>query len=240
MDARKLNKTEINHDSRAPFLPRLTALISRPAGILKPIAILIFVISIPVQAYPQSSGFFAVKRIIEIVQKRFKLNKKELADISPLIKQENIDVLSIYVRYGGDEPEYSAALWQEIISRRIEFENRVDIKLNNRQKVALRAARTALEDRVLGSVVDDFVFSLGQFLELNSFETEAVQNILCSEYKRKHRLILKELARRSLLERELETISEETEECLKNILSADQFRDYKSLSAPVDFLVGAP
>ena len=197
------------------------------------ISVLLLLISAP--AYPQA-GIFDVDPVIAVVKNRFKLNKKELAGVSPLIKQENFDVLGIYARFGGDDPEYSELLWQRVIIGRIDFEDRVRANPDSRQKTALRAARTALEDRVLNLVVDDFVFSLGQYLDLSVLEIEAVQNVLNSEYKRKHRLILRQLANPLTFNKGLETINVETERKLKMILSPEQFRDYKALLEPVGLI----
>ena len=209
------------------------------ANSLRIVLILVSMLGFSSPAYPQIGGLFDVDPVIEAVKNRFRLNKKELARISPLIREENFDLISIYARFGGDDPRYSELLWHRIVLRRHDFEDRISTKPNDRQKSALRAARTELEDRVLNLVVDDFAYSLGQYLDLSGLEIEAVQNVLNAEYKRKHRAIVRLLHKPPELEKALETISVETERKLKAILTPEQFRAYKALLEPDDLLVEA-
>ena len=211
--------------------------LSRRRRISKTICIAVLLLLFPSRGYAQIGGLFDISPVIELVKYRFKLNKKETATIGPLIREENLDVVSIYARFGGEEPDYSPLLWHRIMIRRHDFEDRIRSKPNNRQKSALRAARTELEDRVLNLVVDDFVFSLGPYLDLSGLEIEAVQNILNAECKRKHRLIVRDIFRPQILERELEIINAETKRKLKRILSPEQFRAYMALMGPEDLIV---
>jgi hypothetical protein len=89
-----------------------------------------------------------------------------------------MNVVSIYVRFGGAEPEYSPMLWREIVERRLDFETRVKNKLTKRQKAALRTARTELEQRILSYLVEDYISFLARFFELNSLEFEEIGKFL--------------------------------------------------------------
>src|SRR5215218_2180785 len=78
------------------------------------------------------------------VQKRFKLSAEEVKNIRPRISEESQNVLRIFTRFAGDG--YSPRLWYEVADGRLEFEKTLTEKLTNRQRAALRAARTDMEE----------------------------------------------------------------------------------------------
>lgn len=201
---------------------------------LSGISTLLLILLFAANAYPQDSGFFNVRSIIRDVQSQFKLKKSEIRGLKPLIVRENEDVVRIYSRFSREGLGFSSPLWEEVIKRRLEFESRLSGRLTDRQRSAMRAARTALEARVLSFLVDDYVFFLGDFLELNGLELEGVQVVFQSEFRKKHILIADRISRSDSFQTELEKISEETERNLKMILSPEQFRDYRSLSGKDD------
>ena len=181
-------------------------------------------------ARPQQ--FFDVKSVIQDVQKRFSLNSTDLRHIGPLIQQDNADLLVLYARFGGTEPEYSPALWRRVIDQRLDFENRTAAKLTNRQASAVRAARGSLETRILTRIVEDYVDFLVVYLELEALEREAIEHLLQKERITKHELVMKYMREPVRLEKELETVTDRTDYWLAKILSAEQLRLYRSLYEP--------
>ncbi len=172
------------------------------------------------------------------VKSQFKLNRGDVLRLGPMIENENFDVLMIYVRFGGDEPEYSRAIWCDVILRRTEFEGRLDPKLTNTQRSALRSARTALERRVLEFLIQDYLFFVSNVLQLDGLELEAIEHLFNKEIERKHKLVFNNLKRNSFLQAELEKANLETESWLAKILTPEQLRIYRSISLQEDNLIG--
>ena len=188
---------------------------------------LVLLLFIAQDAHPQQ--FFDVKSVIQDVQKRFSLNSTDVQHIGPVIQKDNADLLVIYGRCGGSEPEYSPALWNRVIDQRMDFENRTAAKLTNRQASAVRVARGSLETRILTRIVEDYVDFLVVYLELEALEREAVEHLLQKERRTKHELVMKYMREPVRLEKELETVSYRTEYWLDKILSVEQLRLYHSL-----------
>jgi hypothetical protein len=184
----------------------------------------------PIHAGAQQ--FFDVKSVIQDVQKRFRLSSSDLQHISPLIQKDNSDLLVVYERFGGTEPEYSDALWRRVIEQRRSFEDRTDVRLTKRQSSALRVARRSLETRILTRIVEDYVDFLVVYLELEALEMEAIEHLLQKERRMKHQLVLEHLQNPKELDKELDGLSARTEYWLSKILSVEQMRLYRELSEP--------
>lgn len=190
---------------------------------------LLVLLFLPQASSAQSKEDFGVNELISTVKKRFDLSSRDVKSIRPLVNQENRNVLEIYARFSGDEPEYSERVWQEIMVRRSAFESDIDRNLTGRQKSALRAARTAMEQRILNYLVQDFVGFLGAFLDLSDWEFSDVKKVFELENERKYQLIAAHLSHPARLKTEMEKVSRETERRLRQLLSPDQWRDYLSL-----------
>lgn len=189
-------------------------------------------------AVAQQPGFFDVKSVIQDVQKRFRLSQADLQFISPLIQRDNSDLLVIYERHGGSEPDYSPVMWRKIIDQRVEFDARISTKMTGRQASALRVARRALETRILTRIVEDYVDYLVVYLELEALEIEAIEHLFQKERRAKQLLVMKHVDRPEILEKELDAATARTEFWLKKILSADQMRLYRSLDEPGNSITG--
>lgn len=206
--------------------------------ILRVLVFLLAASLIASSGYAQNNRLFAVKSIITDVKTQLRLNTEDLRLVSPLIEQENKDVLLIFARFDDDEPEYSPALWQDVVDRRSDFESRLQTNLTRRQKAALRIARAALERRVLGIIVDDYIYFLVDTLELNDLQAEGIDYLLKRDCRKKHLSIINRYASPVSLQAEIKTIDEETESKMKDVLSPVQLRIYHSLYSFDNDLVG--
>ena len=196
------------------------------------VAVFVFCILFSSEVRAQQPGFFDVKSVIQDVQKRFHLSPADLQFISPLIQRDNSDLLVIYERYGGSEPEYSSVMWRKVVDQRVEFEARARAKMTGRQASALRVARRSLETRILTRIVEDYVDYLVVYLELEALEIEAVEHLFQKERLAKQQLVMKYLDRPEVLEKELEAATDRTEFWLEKILSVEQMRLYRSMYQP--------
>jgi hypothetical protein len=234
MNDQRLQKIGKNEKFSLNFRLRILRHFSARVSALKIIIVLFVLLFIPTNSHPQDSEFFGVGTIIKNVKKRYKLNAAEVRRISPLIERENKNVVMIYARFGGREPEYSPALWREIIERRLDFESRIKSELTKRQIAPLRMARTKLEQRILDFLVHDYMSVLSRSLELDGVEYDLIRQLLYTESDRKHQLITKHLSSLAFLGRKLDLISAETERRLEKMLTREQLRTYRSLSDPAE------
>ncbi len=200
--------------------------------------VLALMLVVPAIVHAQKGDFFSVSSILRDVKSQFKLSRTDLRRLGPLVENENFDVLMIYVRFGGNEPEYSRAIWSDMTTRRADFEKRLERSLTVRQRSALRSARTALERRVLEFLIDDYVFFVSDILELDGLELEAIEHLFDKEIGQKHKLLLKNLKEPTRLQFELEKVSLETERWIAKILTPEQIRIYRSLTLAEDGLIG--
>ena len=178
----------------------------------------------------QSSQQFDVKTITNDVKNRYKLNAHDVRAIQPLIDSENKKVVKIYARFCSNEPEYSARVWMQFVEERLSFESGLSTRLTAKQKEALRSARSRMERRVVGYIVNDYVGFLSQVLELSDFEFNDVHNVFESESGRKLWAISDYLNNPTRLEKALDEISNETDAKLRRILSPDQWQSYLELT----------
>jgi hypothetical protein len=191
----------------------------------------------PIPVSSQKVEFFDVKPVIRDVQKRFRLTAKDVSYVSPLIRQDNSDLLMIYNRFGGPAADYSTSLWREIADQRSTFETRMGSHLTRRQETAVRSARGALERRVIGRVRNDYLDFVIAELELDDIEIEAVNHIFQKDSDTKLALVSRYHRQPEVLEKELERSTIEMESWMLKVLSPEQMRLYRSLSPPSELLI---
>jgi len=189
------------------------------------------------KAYSQYE-LFDIGSVVQDVKTRYNLSKMDVSRIRPMIERENEDVIVMYTRFEGSSSTYSATLWREVIRRRSDFESRLDANLTARGKTAVRAARTEMEERLFGVLVDEYIYFLDESLELNPFQFAIVDDLFKKEYRTKHRMIVKHLNDAALLERELDSASDSTNAEMERILLPTQIRCYRALLSPGTNLIG--
>ena len=186
--------------------------------------ILIF---LPVLAPAQRNDILEVKALKTEIRARYSLTERELLKIEPLIDQEGRKLIKMYARFsGGDEAEYSSRVWDQIIEDRSSFESTLSAALSKRQREAVRSARSRMEKRVLGYLVDDYLSLLTQALELSDLQSNEMIDLFDSDTTKKLQLIALRLGDVPNLQKALENVTESTERSVKGILTADQWRMY--------------
>jgi hypothetical protein len=200
--------------------------------ILAMLAVFLLVFCAPLAVYPQADDDLDVNKVIKDVKERFHLSSGDIKSIRPLLYRENNNVLAIYARFSSDsEPEYSNRVWQELIESHCEFRARAQAGLTARQLAALRSARLAMETQIVEYLLTDYVDFLGQFLELDKWEFSDVQRLFEQDKLKKLKLFdTPGLVNFGTIEKEVAKISDGTERQLRGILTADQWRDYRSLT----------
>lgn len=187
------------------------------------------VILAPEYATSQRNDILEVKALKTEIKSRFSLSGTDLSRIEPLIDQESRKLIKMYVRFNGDEPEYSPRVWDQVIEDRSGFALSLGSALSKRQREALRSARSRMEKKVLRYLVDDYLNFLAQVLELSDFQSNEVADLLDSECTKKSMLVTARLGDVPRLQKELEYQTDVTELGLKKILTADQWREYVKL-----------
>lgn len=215
-------------------LRTLTSVLARVGYSLA--ALCCLVLFLPQASHSQRNDILEVKALKSEIRTRFSLSERDLVRIEPLIDQEGRKLLRMYVRFSGDEPEYSSRVWDQVIEDRTSFDLSLAPTLSRRQKEAVRSARYRMEKKVLRYLVDDYMNLLGQILDLNDFQSSEMSDLFESDCTRRTQLISLRLGDVPRLQRELEYVGETTEVSLKRILTAEQWRMYGKLkenSTPV-------
>jgi hypothetical protein len=195
------------------------------------------ILVVPARAQSQRNELFDTQRITTDIKRRFHLSSREVKQIEPVIAQENKKVAKIYVRFCGDEPEYSPRVWRQVVDDRMSFESTLGgAVLTVKQKEAVRSARAKMEKRILDYLIVDYVTFLSQFLELTEFEYNDVNTIFESESEKKRHLVIDHLDNPALLAKEIDRVSDETEFRLRSVLTPDQWRQYKELENTQDLV----
>ena len=190
----------------------------------------------PHSTFSQRNDLLEVKALKSEIRSLFSLNDNDLVRIGPLIDQEGRKLVKMYVRFSGEDPEYSSRVWDQVIEDRSTFEQSLVNTLSRRQKVALKSARARMEKKVLGYLVDDYLNLLVQILDLSDFQSTEIADLFDSDFTKKTQLIALRLGDVPRLQKELEYVSDTTEQSLKRILTADQWRMFcqlKENSTPV-------
>ncbi len=204
------------------------------AGIL-----LFLLLVLPETVHLQRNDPFAIRDITLDIRKQFNLSVSELKTIKPLIDQESRNVVRVYSRFSGDQPEYSNRVWMQIVEGRQQFEFGIQGDLTSRQRHALRAVRSHLEARILDDLLQDYMHFLGDFLELGEFEYKDVDRLLQAECQRKRWLVSSYLTNPPRLQQELGAVTDETDRGLRAILSDVQWRYYLELVDPAKLVASA-
>ena len=194
------------------------------------------VLFLPQHASSQRNDILEVKALKSEIRTRYSLSESDLVRIEPLIDQEGRKLIKMYIRFSGDEPEYSSRVWDQVIEDRITFDSSLATTLSKRQREAVRSARYRMEKKVLGYLVDDYMNLLVQLLDLNDFQSSEISTLLDSDCTKKMQSIALRLGDVPNLQKELEYLSETTERNFKRIMTPEQWRMYGKLkenSTPV-------
>jgi hypothetical protein len=193
------------------------------------IALCCLVLLVPRDASSQRTDILEVKALKTDIRNRFSLSERDLVRIEPWIDQEGKKLIRMYVRFSGDEAEYSSRVWDQVIEDRSSFELSLAPTLSKRQKEAVRSARSRMEKKVLRYLVDDYLNLLVQLLDLSDFQSSETADLLESDTTKKTQLIALRLSDVPRLQKELDYVTQTTELGLKRILTADQWRMFLQL-----------
>jgi len=176
----------------------------------------------------------SASQLLHEINKSYRLNSRDIKKLTPLVDKQRRDVLQIYARFSGDEPEYSERVWQRMIVQRQDFEASIEPDLAPAQVSVLRVARTRFEGQMLKQLVDDYVMFLDRSLELESWQFDEVASLFEAANTEVCKAFTQHSSNPSLLLKEIEKIEEKTRDRLKKILNEDQWRDYEMLFEPDD------
>lgn len=179
---------------------------------------------IPQNGFCQRDDILEVKALKKEIRTRFSLSERDLVRIEPLIDQEGRKLVRMYVRFSGEEPEYSSRVWDQVIEDRTSFEFSLAATLSRKQKDAVRSARFRMEKKVLQYLVDDYMNLLIQLLDLTDFQSSNLAALFESDCDKKSMLVTARLIDIPRLQKEIEHVSDTTEASLKQLLTADQWR----------------
>src|SRR5687767_11080623 len=62
-------------------------------------------------ANSQGPDILGVRELMPRLKKTYKLTSADVASLAPLIRQGNVEMLILYLRFSKDPPEYSDRVW---------------------------------------------------------------------------------------------------------------------------------
>jgi hypothetical protein len=192
---------------------------------------------VPLTVLAQGDDLLRTAALEKRLKKTFRLTPRDTTLLHPLIKLENENVVLAYERYSNDESAEFLSLWESIRNSRRNFQASFGHGLTSRQKEALGFARTEFESQILDLWVDDYISILAEILSLDRLQASSVSNIFGTEREKRHRLIITEAKKHIYMNAEWQKLTDERERELKIILDAEQIREYRSLSQPIEELV---
>jgi len=187
-------------------------------------------------ARPQGHDLLGVRGVLPRLKKTYKLTSTDIQNLTPLVRQQNLEMLTLYFRFSKDPPEYSQRVWIQIIELRHQFDSSQSTGLSIRRRSALLAANRMLEGRMLTILVEDYVEFLAELLELDDWQFDEVSDAFEWDRKQKQSAVNRHSADLPALFRELAALTAHTEWNIRRILTPDQFREFRSIlekGAPV-------
>ncbi len=107
--------------------------------------VLLILLAFPKVSFSQRNELFDVKKITNDIKRMYNLSTHDVRRIQPVINQENKKVVKIYARFCGDEPEYSARMWAQIVEDRMTFESELRSDFTAKQIEAMRFVQARME-----------------------------------------------------------------------------------------------
>lgn len=180
-------------------------------------------------ARSQGHDILGARGLIPRLKKTYKLTTADVASLTPLVSQENVAMLTLYLRFSKDPPEYSERVWIQIIELRQRSEKQSTTGLNGRRRSALVAASRMLERRMLTILVEDYVEFLAEYLELEDWQFDEVSNAFDWDRKQKLASVNRQTGDLPALHRELAAVSAQTEWSIRNVLTSEQFKELRQM-----------
>ena len=178
-------------------------------------------------ASSQGHDLLGVRGLMPRLKKTYKLTSADVASLTPLVRQENVEMLTLYLRFSKDPPEYSERVWIQIIELRLRSEKQSATDLSRRRRSALLTASRMLERRMLTILVEDYVEFLAEYLELEDWQFDEVSNAYDWDRKQKLAVMNKHTGDLSALHRELAAITAHTEWNIRQVLTSEQLKELR-------------
>jgi predicted outer membrane protein len=165
------------------------------------------------------------------VRERLHLTEEQVARVRPILGDH-------LARMRGLFADYTAAglpaLMQEIRAARARFQSSLEPILTPEQMKEVLVIRQEVDQQIKDLVCDQRVAGLKQPLSLTAEQEASVRPILCEDFERKRELMALQTAptggpaARYSVAPEVRKIQAETEERLRQVLTADQMKAYEA------------
>jgi len=175
----------------------------------------------------QGHDILGVRGLMPRLKKTYKLTSADVASLTPLVRQENVEMLTLYLRFSKDQPEYSERVWIQIIELRLRSEKQSATGLSGRRRSALLTASRMLERRMLTILVEDYLEFLAEYLELEDWQFDEVSNAFDWDRKQKLAVMNKHSGDLPALHRELAAITAHTEWNTRQVLTSEQLKELR-------------
>ena len=181
-------------------------------------------------ANSQGPDILGVRGLMPRLKKTYKLTTADVASLAPLIRQENVEMLILYLRFSKDPPEYSDRVWMQIIELRGRSDTNWATGLTGRHRSALVAASRVLERRMLTILVEDYVDFMAENLDLDDWQFDEVTKAFVWDRKQRQAAVNKNIANLPVLHREFAAIAAQTEWSLGRIMTPEQLKELRLMA----------
>jgi hypothetical protein len=171
------------------------------------------------------------------VRERLQLTGDQVTRIRPLLIEHFGTLRGLLVEYSGAGGPSMPALMQEIRETRDHFQSTLEPILTPAQQKEALVIRQEVDQKIKDTVCDALVAALQQPLSLTDDQVPRVRPILCDDFERKRAVLAIHTGptggaatRRTLLP-EIQKIQADTEARLRQVLSADQMKEYEAVRA---------
>jgi len=178
----------------------------------------------------QGPDILGLRGLMPRLKKTYKLTSSDVESLTPLIRQENVEMLILYLRFSKDPPEYSDRVWMQIIELRRRFDTNWAAGLTGRHRSALVAASRVLERRMLMILVEDYVDFMAEQLELDDWQFDEVNKAFEWDRKQRQAAVNKHIANLPALHREFAAIAAQTEWSLRRIMTPEQLKELRLMA----------
>ena len=194
---------------------------------LLPAWLLAVVLSMPPEAAAQPVS--ASQMTMKNLKSRFGLNNQQLNQLRPLMERQADGLYKILTKYRNRCEFVFYPFWMDpdiwFDLQILRQEALPNLKKNQQQ--ALHAAFAMMSKEIILTLIDEQVLMLAEELELDSYQTESVYDVLVRNSKKSQLLINSPPLGLEVLSRKLEAIANELEIEFEKALSPEQFKRYQ-------------
>lgn len=191
---------------------------------------------LPSPVLGQYEALFDTASVERRLTTRLSLKPSDVNLLRPIMQRENDNLVSLYFHVSDVNSTDFLGLWDAVRARNAIADKSWPANLRPRQKQALSCARTEFETRILEKWLDDYLQTLGEWLELDWIQMKYVEKLFKSEHVARLEIFEKEKRLSIRLDYQWQELSVRREVKMEQILDKLQLREYHQMTTIPRFL----